>query len=287
MSDRLDELAEPEGLRARGRWPPPAGPRVAIVGSRRPTPYGEAVADRLAADLATAGVVVLSGLAHGVDAAAHEGTLAAGGCTVAVLGTGMDVVYPAANRGLARRIEEEGGALVSQFPDGTPPKRGNFPRRNWTMAALSHLVVVAEAGEGSGALITAEAALSLGRTVMAVPGSVFSPLSVGCHQLLRDGAALVQNARDVLAELGQQAEVLDDPLHPSAELVVDTTQGQLDGLLRHVPDGVSVDASALARRLELPISQVVVRLTRLELEGHVRRTASGYQRVRGGAGRPR
>jgi DNA processing protein len=281
----LDSLGEPAGLRARGRWPPPEGPRVAIVGSRRPSAYGEAVADRLAADLAAAGVVVLSGLAYGVDAAAHEGALAAGGCTVAVLGTGVDIVYPAANRGLARRIEERGGALVSQFPDGTPPKRHHFPRRNWTIAALSHAVVVVEAAEGSGALITAEAALSLGRAVLAVPGSVFSPLSVGCHQLLRDGAGLAQNARDVLAELRQPVEVLDDPLRPPAELGLAAPEGGLDGLVRHVPDGVSVDPGSLARRLDLPISEVVARLTRLELSGHVRQTAAGYERVRGRARR--
>ncbi|MDR0359519.1 MAG: DNA-processing protein DprA [bacterium] len=285
MPDELARLEEPEGLRSRGRWPPPEGPRVAIVGSRRPSAYGEAVADRLAADLAAAGVVVVSGLAYGVDAAAHEGALAARGCTVAVLGTGIDIVYPAANRGLARRIEERGGALVSEFSDGTPPKRHNFPRRNWTMAALSHAVVVVEAGEGSGALITAEAALSLDRAVLAVPGSVFSPLSVGCHQLLRDGAGLVQNARDVLAELRQPVAVLDDPLHPPAELGFEAPDGQLDGLVRHLPDGVSVDAGSLARRLDLPVSEVVARLTRLELSGHVRQTAAGYERVRGGARR--
>lgn len=285
MLDQLARLEEPEGLRSRGRWPLPQGPRVAIVGSRRPSAYGEAVADRLAADLAAAGVVVVSGLAYGVDAAAHQGALAAQGCTVAVLGTGIDIVYPAAHRGLARRIEERGGALVSEFPDGTPPRRPNFPRRNRTMAALSHAVVVVEAGEGSGALITAEAALSLGRSVLAVPGSVFSPLSVGCHQLLRDGAALVQNARDVLAELRQPVEVLDDPLHPPAELGLEAPDGQLDGLVRHLPDGVSVDAGSLARRLDLPVSEVVARLTRLELSGHVRQTAAGYERVRGGARR--
>src|SRR5207302_5773865 len=155
-------------LRSRGRWPPPDGPRVAIVGSRRPTPYGEAVAERLAADLAAAGVVVVSGLAHGVDAAAHRGALSAGGTTVAVLGTGVDVVYPAENAALAAELLAGGGALISEFPDGTPPRRGHFPKRNWTMAAVSDLVVVVEAGEGSGALITAEAALALGKDVMAV-----------------------------------------------------------------------------------------------------------------------
>src|SRR5919109_4208347 len=124
-------------LRSRGRWPPPPGPRVAIVGARRPSPYGEAVAERLAADLARSGVVIVSGLAIGVDTAAHEGALLAGGCTVGVLGSGVDVVYPAANADLARRLLDAGGALVSQFPEGTPPRRDHFPRPNWTIAALA------------------------------------------------------------------------------------------------------------------------------------------------------
>ena len=124
-------------LRARGRWPPPEGPRVAIVGSRRPSPYGEAVAEQLGTDLARAGVIVVSGLALGIDAAAHRGALNGGGITVAVMGTGVDVVYPAAHSRLAEEILAAGGALVSQFPDGTIPRRQNFPARNWTMAAIS------------------------------------------------------------------------------------------------------------------------------------------------------
>src|SRR5438552_13514113 len=205
-------------LRARGRWAPPEGPRVAIVGSRRPSPYGEAVAEQLGLELARVGVVVISGLALGIDAAAHRGALNGGGITVAVMGTGVDVVYPAAHSRLADDILAGGGALVSQFPDGTVPRRQNFPARNWTMAALSDVVVVVEAGEGSGALITAEAALHLHKEVMAVPGSVFSPLSVGTHGLIRDGAGLVQNARDVLMVLHLGAEVLDDPLAAPAGL---------------------------------------------------------------------
>jgi len=247
------------------------------VGARRPTPYGEAVAERLAMDLVRAGVVVVSGLALGIDAAAHEGALAGGGLTVAVLGTGIDVVYPAANAGLAARILAAGGTLLSQFPDGTPPRRGNFPRRNWTMAALSDLVVVVEAAEGSGALITADAALSLNRTVMAVPGSVFSALSVGCHQLLRDGAGLVQNARDVLAELQSPSAVLDDPMRlPEGAAAAPAGGG---GLLRHLSDVHPVDPGELARRLGLPLPEVLARLTRLELEGAVRRGGGGYLRV--------
>lgn len=256
---------------------------MAIVGARRPTPYGEAVAERLAGDLARAGVVVVSGLALGVDAAAHEGALLVGGCTVAVLGTGIDLVYPRANAGLAARILREHGALVSQFPDGTPPRRPNFPKRNWTIAALSDLVVIVEAAERSGALITAEAALALDRTVMAVPGSVFSPLSVGCHQLLRDGAGIVQNARDVLAEISGPTAVLDDPMAPPDRLrtVAPDDRAGGDGLARHLPDGYPVQPGDLARRLGLPVSEVVARLTRLELEGEVERRGGGYLRVHG------
>jgi DNA processing protein len=265
-------------LRTRGRWPPPAGPRIAIVGARRPTPYGEAVAERLATDLAAAGAVIVSGLALGVDAAAHEGALAAGGCTVAVLGTGVDVIYPRANAGLAQRILERGGALVSQFPDGTPPQRTNFPRRNWTIAALSDVVVVAEAAPGSGALITAEAALAQDKEVMAVPGSIFSPLSVGCHQLLRDGAGLVQNARDVLAAAGQSLEVLDDPLRPPATLGVAAPWVPADPLLPHLSEALPLTPAALARKLDLPFGEVLARLTRLELEGRVVRRGEAFLR---------
>jgi DNA processing protein len=251
---------------------------VGVVGSRRPTPYGEAVAERLASDLALAGVVVVSGLALGVDAAAHAGAVDAGGCTVAVLGTGVDVIYPAAHVALAARIVESGGALVSQFPAGTPPQRGNFPKRNWTLAALVDAVVVVEAAEGSGALITAEAALALNKEVLAVPGSVFSPTSVGCHQLIRDGAALVQNARDVLAALGRGQEVLDDALRPPPALGVAPPPGP-DPLLQHLSDAVPMDAGDLARKLQLAFPEVLRRLTALELEGRVDRRGSGYVRV--------
>ena len=255
---------------------------MAIVGARRPSPYGEAVAERLAGDLARAGVVVVSGLAIGVDAAAHEGALLAGGCTVGVLGSGVDVVYPAANADLARRLLDAGGALVSQFPEGTPPRRDHFPRRNWTIAALSDVVVVVEAAEGSGALITAEAALQHGKPVMAVPGSVFSALSVGCHQLLRDGAGLVQNARDVIAELSGPGEVLDDPLGvPSRLGIAQPSPAGSDPLLRHLDDSVARDPGDLSRKLGLPFGELVARLSRLELEGRVVRQGAGYVKVHG------
>ena len=269
---------DPRGIHTRGRWPPPDGPRVAIVGSRRPSPYGEAVAEQLGADLARAKVIVVSGLALGIDAAAHRGALNGGGVTVAVMGTGVDIIYPAAHSRLAEEILSAGGALVSQFPDGTVPRRQNFPARNWTMAALSDVVVVVEAGEGSGALITAEAALHLHKEVMAVPGSVFSALSVGTHGLLRDGAGLVQNARDVIAVLGLGGEVLDDPLQPPERLGF-ALQPERDGMVAHLSDVLALSAADLARKLQLPVSEVLGRLTALELDGAVRRHGAGYIRA--------
>jgi DNA processing protein len=248
------------------------------VGSRRPSPYGEAVAEQLGADLARAGVIVISGLALGIDAAAHRGALLGGGVTVAVMGTGVDVVYPASHAQLAEEILAGGGALVSQFPDGTTPRRHNFPARNWTMAALSDVVVVVEAAQGSGALITADAALDLHKEVMAVPGSVFSPLSVGTHGLIRDGAALVQNARDVLAALGATQEVLDDPLSAPQRLGVAALPGR-DGIVSHLSDVLAMSAAEISRKLQLPVAEVLGRLTALELDGAVRRHHDGYVRA--------
>ena len=265
-------------LRARGKWPPPDGPRVVIVGSRRPSPYGEAVAEQLGLELARAGVVVISGLALGIDAAAHRGALNGGGVTVAVMGTGVDIIYPAAHSALAEAILQAGGALVSQFPDGTTPRRHNFPARNYTMAALSDAVVVVEAAEGSGALITAEAALDLHKEVMAVPGSVFSPLSVGTHALIRDGAGLVQNARDVLAVLNLGGEVLDDPLNTPQGLGFKLPGGR-DGILSHLSDVLALNAAEIARKLQLPVAEVLGRLTALELDGAVKRRQDGYVRA--------
>ena len=251
---------------------------MAIVGSRRPSPYGEAVAEQLAMELARAGVVVISGLALGIDAAAHRGALNAGGVTVAVLGTGVDVIYPSSHTVLAEAIVTGGGALVSQFPDGTAPRRHNFPARNYTIAQLADVVVVVEAAEGSGALITAEAALDLHKEVMAVPGSIFSPLSVGTHGLLRDGAGLVQNARDVMVALELGGEVLDDPLKAPQSLGI-RLRPERDGILSHLSDVLALNAAEIARKLQLPIAEVLGRLTALELDGAVRRHQGGYVRA--------
>jgi DNA processing protein len=194
------------------------------------------------------------------------------------MGTGVDIVYPAAHFRLAEEIVAAGGALVSQFPDGTSPRRHNFPARNVTLAALSDVVVVVEAVQGSGALITAEAALDLHKEVMAVPGSIFSPLSVGTHALIRDGAGLVQNARDVLAALGVGREVLDDPLGAPSRLGF-RLPAERDGILIHLSDVLAVSTAELARKLHLPVAEVLGRLTSLELDGAVRRHGAGYVRA--------
>jgi DNA processing protein len=173
---------------------------IAIVGAREATPYGVGCAERLAEDLAARGITIISGLARGIDSAAHRGALRAGGRTIAVLGSGVDVIYPPENRRLALQVAE-GGAVVSQFPLGTPPLAGYFPARNRVIAGLSLGVVVVEAAEKSGSLITAGLAGELGREVMAVPGPLTSLMSRGAHRLIQDGAALVQGWEDVVAQL--------------------------------------------------------------------------------------
>src|SRR5688572_11028154 len=173
---------------------------VAIVGSRAASPYALEVARRLGADLARRNVAVVSGMARGVDSAAHRGALEGDGITIAVFGCGVDVIYPAEHRGLADRILER-GAFVSEFPPGTPPRREHFPQRNRIISGLSLAVVIVEAAEKSGSLITADFAMEQGRTVLAVPGNVLGGRNFGAHALLRDGAKLVECADDILEEL--------------------------------------------------------------------------------------
>jgi len=196
----LSAIPSPPALFVRGALHADDALAIAIVGSRRPTPYGIAVAEQLAGDLAGRGVTIVSGLARGVDTAAHRSALAAGGRTLAVFGCGVDIVYPPENGELARAIETR-GALVSQFAPGMPALPGNFPARNRTLAGLALGVVVVEATERSGALITAGFAGDLGRETFAVPGRITSPTSVGTHRLIQDGAKLVTCWQDIVSEL--------------------------------------------------------------------------------------
>jgi DNA processing protein len=175
---------------------------IALVGSRKATPYGLNVTHSLSRDLAKLGITIVSGLARGVDARAHHGALESGGRTIAVLGSGVDVIYPSEHKMLAQKIADA-AALVSEFPLGTAPNRDHFPVRNRIISGLSHVVVVIEASDKSGSLITARMAAEQGREVLAVPGSIFNEQSRGCHALIKDGAALVRNWQDVIAELPQ------------------------------------------------------------------------------------
>lgn len=180
----------------------PSLPMVAIVGTRKPTPYGEMIAYRIAADLARAGVCVISGLAYGIDSIVHQATLEAGGKTIAVLGSGLDTIYPAVHKPLAREIIRTGGAIICEYPNGTPPLKHHFPARNRIIAGLATATIVPEADAKSGSLITAQLALDENRLVLAVPGPITSPRSAGPNNLLKAGANAITSAADVCSLLG-------------------------------------------------------------------------------------
>ncbi|MGZ6528088.1 MAG: DNA-processing protein DprA [Actinomycetota bacterium] len=257
-----------EQLWIRGKRLDGLGPPVAIIGARGPTAYGLDFARRLGADLASAGICVVSGMARGIDAAAHEGALAAGGTTIAVLGTGVDRPYPLVNRPLYARIAEH-GAVISELPLGTPAYKSNFRARNRIIAGLSLGTVVVQArGERSGAMTTAKHCERFGRDVLAVPGDVRSELSAGPHQLLRDGAALCAGAADVLETLSQR-------LAEAAPSRFGSLQAVLLGVLTARP--ATVDA--LAVRVDADPLAVARALGRLEMAGAAVRELGGYRRA--------
>jgi len=264
---------------------------VAIVGSRRATPYGLEVAETLAADLAARGVTIVSGLARGIDSAAHRGALRVGGRTLAVLGSGVDVIYPPENRRLAAEIAAR-GALVSQFAPGTPPLPHNFPTRNQVIAALSLAVVVVEAAEKSGSLITARLAAELGREVLAVPGRITAPESRGANRLIQDGAHVAMGWDDVVGVLPErwkacvvadralagQVAAEGDP-DASKRSSVGGTGTQVLALLGEDP----IDIDHVIERSGLGAGRVSAALLELELEGRVRQI-EGKRFVRIGRG---
>jgi DNA processing protein len=254
---------------------------VAIVGSRAASPYALEVARRLGADLARRGVTVVSGMARGVDSAAHRGALDGGGVTVAVFGCGVDIVYPREHRSLAHRICER-GALVSEFPPGTPPLKGHFPQRNRIISGLSLGVVVVEAAEGSGSLITADFALEQGRAVLAVPGNVLGGRNYGAHALLRDGAKLVECADDILEEIPPGIRDWGLGISTAAAESKPPALASQDPVLRRMTEGESYDLDELAHASGLDRVRLLPRLLELELGGAVRRIEGGrFVRFRG------
>lgn len=266
---RLRQIADPPPvLYVRGELAAADEYAIAIVGSRRATPYGREVAREIAGQLARAGVVVVSGLARGIDAAAHQGCLQAGGRTIAVLGCGIDQCYPAEHARLRDAIAQQ-GAVISEFPVGATPEKWRFPARNRVISGLTLGTLLVEAPADSGAIITADFALEQGREVFAVPGNVDSYASKGCHRLIKEGATLIENATDILEALNLstaalEAEtpvqpVLPVPLTPEAERVLSLLGPQA----KHV-DQISAEAGVAP-------AQVLSALTLLEMQGSARR----------------
>jgi DNA processing protein len=257
----------PTVLYIRGRVELLNRPALAIVGSRNATPQGCQTAQSFAHALAEGGLTIVSGLALGIDAAAHRGALGSAASTVAVIGTGADRIYPARNRELALNIAEH-GAIVSEFPLGTPAAAANFPRRNRLISGLARGVLVVEAAPQSGSLITARQAGEQGREVFAIPGSIHSPLSRGCHQLIKQGAKLVETATDILDELGWQPVSSAPPEENDGDPVLDA--------LGHA----ICDLDTLARRVDWPTDRLLTRLLELELSGELASLPGNrYQRL--------
>lgn len=272
---RLKEIEQPPPvLYVRGEWTAEDEFAVAIVGTRRVTPYGRQITEELAAFLAGNGITVVSGLARGVDAVAHQAALRAGGRTAAVLGSGVDKIYPPEHRQLAEQMMKQ-GALVSDYAPGTPPEAANFPPRNRIISGLSMATVVIEAGETSGALITAEFAAEQGREVFAVPGSILAPQSKGTNKLIQQGAQPLLSVNDImqalnLTRLGAQKAA-------RKVLPADALEAQLLSALGEQP----VHVDELRNQTGLPIEKVSATLTLMELKGMVRQVGGmNYVSVR-------
>lgn len=248
-----------------------ARPRLCVVGSRRVSVYGRQVTGRLVREAAAQGIVIVSGLAFGVDAIAHQATLEAGGHTIAVLPCGLDKVYPVSHSALAQRILESGGALVSEYPEGTTPRLWSFTARNRIVSGLSDAVLITEAAAKSGTMHTANFALEQGKTVMAVPGNITSALSEGTNNLIKSGAAPVTSVADISVALGVEAG-------HQTELPLGANE-QESALLELLASGVT-DSSELLRRSELPPAIFNTTLTMLEISGRIRPLGAGHWTIR-------
>ena len=269
---RLQEIPFPPPLIfLKGEIKPEDSLALALVGTRGASYYGKKTCRSLARELARRQVTVVSGLARGIDTAAHQGALEGGGRTLAVLGCGLDVVYPPENRELYGRIQES-GALITEYPLGTRPEAHNFPRRNRLISGLALGVLVVEAAAKSGALITAQCALEQGREVMAVPGPVNSPTSQGPHHLIQTGAKLVQDVDDILAELPKTGAPMRSAagLPPEAPVPTRPAHFRVDDPLLPLLGAEPLQLEELVQASRLPAPEVMSRLTLLELQGLVR-----------------
>lgn len=262
----LKQLSDPPPvLYVRGTLTPADTRALAVVGTRKATTYGRDAAYSLSYQLAQQGITIISGLAHGIDAAAHRAALDAGGRTLAVMGSGIDRLYPADHQKLAQEIARQ-GALITEFPLGTAPEKNNFPRRNRLISGLSLGVLIVEAPEHSGALITAEIASNQGRDVFAVPGSIFNPMSSGTNRLIQDGAKLIMNVKDVLDELDMTYQHIETRNTAERLAPTDETEARLLSFLGREP----VHVDEIVRQCGLPVATVTSTLTLLELKGLAR-----------------
>lgn len=276
----LLEIADPPAvLYCRGRTDLLNRPALAVVGSRNATAQGNSNAEQFARSFSNAGLTIVSGLAQGIDAAAHRGGLSGIGSTIAVLGTGVDITYPQANAALSAEIAA-GGLLLSEFALGTKALAHNFPRRNRLISGLAQGCLVVEAALASGSLITARAAAEQGREIFAVPGSIHSPLSKGCHELIKTGAKLVESAEDVLTELSAFRRVAPTLTPASGRSATATRPGDAEEPLLACMGFDPADVDSLCARAGLPAERVSAELLRLELAGRVTVLPGGlYQRL--------
>jgi DNA processing protein len=281
---RLRAIADaPPLLYLRGRIEALCEPQLSIVGSRNPSHQGNETAFDFARRLAALGIAITSGLALGIDAAAHRGALAAHGTTLAIFGTGLDRVYPLSHRNLAHQIVAEGGALIAELPPDCGPLAHNFPRRNRIISGLSLGILVVEAALKSGSLITARLAAEQGREVFAVPGSIYHPLARGCHQLIRQGARLVETPQEILEDLAPQLKPLLN-LPPLCETeTAPAPAADLDADYQRLLNAIDDQPTAIDQivlRSQLTPDAVSSMLLILELQGHVVAGGGGYQRTR-------